>query len=149
MFRSRCIRVKIDFHHNKVDYIIMQSNRLSKKRNHNFLMVTLKFSKFLQSIAKMFHVSTKFYFLNFWNIAADSAAPPTDKAMILLKNGMISLEYLAIIYQERFQTWIFYHAFWLAFNQSMICEPFEICQRSLLQGRRKCFNRWCSVGDKS
>ena len=75
-------------------------------------MATMQFFIFQQSIVKMFQEFTKFYFLNFWNVVADTVAPPTDEAMNLLKSGMISLEYLVIIYQEGFQThqlsdWLF------------------------------------------
>ena len=82
----------------------MQSNRLWKKPNQNFLMVIPKFSKFLQSTVKTFREFTKFYFMNFWNVVADTAAPPIAKAMTLSKSGMILPEYLVIISQGRFQT---------------------------------------------
>ena len=97
-------RADTSFHHCKVDYIIMQSNQLWKKPNQNFLMVTKKSSKFLQSTVKTFHEFTKFYFMNFWNVVADTAAPPIGKAMTLSKSGMILPEYLVIISQGRFQT---------------------------------------------
>ena len=67
-------------------------------------MATMQFLIFQQSIVKTYREFTKFYFLSFWNVVADIVAPATDEAMNLLKSGMISLEYLVIIYQERFQS---------------------------------------------
>ena len=99
----------------------MQSSRLLKKQNQNFLMVMTKSSKFLQSTVKTFPEFIKFYFMNCWNVVADTVAPPIAKVMILLKSGMILREYLVIIYQEGFQTKDSMSLFdWLSFSESYL-----------------------------